>query len=76
MPCTRVRPGNRPRTSARAVITPNTTFTGTTIATMSSDSWKAEMAAGVVMESTKAPMPFSNVRHRMTISGSTSSTNR
>ncbi len=44
--CRRPRPGKRPRTSASAVTMPNTTFNGTTIATMISDMLSAEMAAG------------------------------
>ncbi len=76
MPCTSVRPGNLPRTSAIAVTMPKMTFTGTTIATMRIDSWNAEIAAGVEIESMNAPIPFSKVRHRMMISGSTSRTNR
>src|SRR5215203_3513280 len=44
------RPGNRPRTSASATVIPNTTLTGTTIATISTERLKAEIAAGVVTD--------------------------
>ena len=62
MASTMPRPGNRPRASASAVTRPNTTFSGTTMATMVSDMLTAEMAAGVVTDSQKATRPSSNVR--------------
>ncbi len=60
--CTMPRPRKRPRTNASAVTTPNTTFTGTTIATISRLSESAEIAAGVVICSQKAPKPSPKVR--------------
>ena len=55
---------------------PKTTLTGTTMATMSSDRLKAEIAAGVVIEATNAPIPSPNDRHRITATGRTTSTPR
>ena len=65
----RPRPRNRPRTRASAVPTPNTTLSGTTIATMSSDRLSAEIAAGVLIDSRNAPTPSPNVRTRMSTIG-------
>ena len=54
------------------MVTPNTTLSGTTMATMSSDRLSAEMAAGVPIEVMNAPMPSPKVRTRMTTIGRTS----
>ena len=70
------RPRNRPRTSARAVATPKTTLTGTTIATMSSDRLSAEMAAGVRIDARNVRQAGPKVRHRMTPIGTPSSAKR
>ena len=58
------------------MTTPKTTFSGTTIATMISDSESAEIAAGVVICSQKATRPSSNVRTRIIPIGTSSSTPR
>ena len=50
---------------------PKMTLSGTTIATTSSDNCSAEIAAGVVIDATKAPNPGSKVRHRMSPTGTT-----
>ena len=70
------RPGKRPRASASAVTRPKITFSGTTIATIVSDSEIAEMLAGVVTDSQNATNPSSNVRKRIIPSGTSTSTNR
>ena len=74
--CTMPRPGKRPRARASAVTTPKTTFSGTTIATIVSDSAIAEMPAGVVTCSQNATRPCSNVRKKIIVSGTTSRTKR
>lgn len=74
--CTTPRPGNFPRASASAVTTPNTTLMGTTIATISSESWIADCAAGVVTDSQNGVQPFSNVRQKIMPSGTASSSPR
>jgi hypothetical protein len=51
------------------VGTPKSTLSGTTIATTRSDSCSAEIAAGVVMDSKKAPIPGWNVRHKISATG-------
>ena len=48
-------PRKRPRTSASAVITPKTVFSGTAISAISTVSQNAWMAAGVVIESHTKP---------------------
>ena len=74
--CTMPRPGKRPRASASAVTSPKITLSGTTIATIVSDSEIAEMLAGVVTDSQNATSPSSNVRNRIIPSGTRTSTNR
>ena len=68
--CSTDFPRNRLRANSSAVLTPNTTLSGTTIATTSSESCRAEIAAGVVIEETKVPTPAAKVRHRMSPTGS------
>ena len=55
---------------------PKTTLTGTTMATISTDRLKAEIAAGVVTDATNAPIPSPNARQRITATGRTTSTPR
>ena len=76
MPESSRRPGNRPRTRTSAVTTPNTTLSGTTMATISSERLSAEMAAGVRIESQNAPRPGWKVRHKMVMIGKARSTAR
>ena len=63
--CSTLLPRNLLRANTSAVGTPKTTLSGTTIATTSSDSCSAEIAAGVVIDSKNAPTPGANVRHRI-----------
>ncbi|CNK51086.1 Uncharacterised protein [Mycobacterium tuberculosis] len=49
--CNAPLPRNRLRASTNAVGMPKTTFSGTTIATTSSDRFSAEIAAGVLTQS-------------------------
>jgi hypothetical protein len=76
MACTTPRPGKRPRASASAVTRPNTTLSGTTMATIVSDMEIAAMLAGVVTDSQNATKPSSNVRKRIIPSGTRTSTKR
>ncbi len=46
-------------------MTPKTTLSGTTRATMSSDRLIADIAAGVETDAMKAPTPGAKARHRM-----------
>ena len=55
-------PRKRPRTSARAVTTPKTVFSGTAMSAISMVSQKAWTAAGVVTERQTGASPCSNVR--------------
>ena len=55
--CRALLPRNLLRANTNAVGTPNTTLSGTTIATTSSDSCSADSAAGVVIDSKNAPTP-------------------
>ncbi len=74
--CSTPRPRKRPRTRASAVTTPKTTLSGTTIATMSSERLRAEIAAGVLMDARKVPRPGSKARQRMTPIGTATRTKR
>ena len=49
--CRTPLPRNRLRASTNAVGIPNTTFSGTTMATTSSDKFSADIAAGVLTQS-------------------------
>ena len=55
-------PGKRCRTIARATTIPNTVFSGTAIAVISSVSLNAFSASGLVIAFQAASVPFSNVR--------------
>ena len=55
--CSTLLPRNLLRANTSAVGTPNSTLSGTTIATTSSDSCSADTAAGVVIDSKNAPTP-------------------
>ncbi|CFS33778.1 Uncharacterised protein [Mycobacterium tuberculosis] len=48
--CKTPLPRNRLRASTNAVVTPKITFSGTTIATTSSDRFSADIAAGVLIQ--------------------------
>src|SRR6476646_7810470 len=72
--CNALLPRNLLRTNTSAVGIPKMTLSGTTIATTRSDSWSAETAAGVLTDVKNAPSPGSNVRHRMTTTGTMTST--
>src|SRR5690349_3688701 len=72
--CNALLPRNLLRASTSAVGTPNSTLSGTTIATTSSDSCSAEMAAGVPTDAKNEPIPGENVRHRMSPTGTITST--
>ena len=74
--CSRLLPRNLLRARTSAVGTPNSTLSGTTIATTSSDSCSADTAAGVVIDSKNAPMPGEKVRHRISPTGTISSNSR
>ena len=58
------------------MTTPKTTFSGTTMATISTVRFSAEMAAGVRIASQKAPSPGWKVRHRIVTIGNARSTAR
>ena len=72
--CSAALPRNRLRASNSAVLTPNTTLSGTTIATTISESCRAEMAAGVVIEARNAPKPGAKVRQRISPTGTATRT--
>ena len=72
--CSTPLPRNRLRASINAVGIPKTTLSGTTIATTSTDKFSAEIAAGVLIQSKNWPTPGANVRHRISPTGTTSST--
>ena len=55
-------PLNRPRASDSAQRTPKIVLSGTAIGVTMIVSQKAEIAAGVVIDSQNAPKPSSNVR--------------
>ena len=74
--CSRLLPRNLLRANTNAVGTPKITLRGTTIATTSSDSCKADNAAGVVTDSKNAPTPGAKVRHRINPTGTISSNSR
>ena len=62
-------PGNRRRTIASAATIPNTVFSGTAIAVISSVSLNAFSASGDVIAAHAASVPFSNVRQNTIASG-------
>ena len=72
--CSTLLPRNLLRASTSAVGTPKSTLSGTTIATTSSDSCSAEIAAGVVIESKNWPNPGAKVRQRISATGTITST--
>ena len=74
--CSTLFPRNLFRANTNAVGTPNSTLSGTTMATTSSDSCSAEIAAGVVIDSKNAPTPGVNVRQRISPTGTISSRKR
>src|ERR1700710_2004115 len=69
--CSALLPRNLLRASTSAVGTPNTTLSGTTIATTRTDNCNADTAAGLVIDATNSPNPGANVRQRMSPTGST-----
>gem|GEM_PF-4206855 len=73
--CSTPLPRNRLRASTSAVGIPKITLSGTTIATTSTDKFSAEIAAGVLIHATNWPKPGVKVRHRIKLTGTTSSTN-
>ena len=72
--CRTLLPRNLLRANTNAVGTPKITLSGTTIATTISDSSSAESAAGVVIEAMNSPKPGAKVRHRISPTGTTTST--
>ena len=72
--CSTPFPRNLLRASTNAVGIPKTTLSGTTIATTSTDKFNAEIAAGVLIQSKNSPRPGWKVRHRISPTGTTSST--
>ena len=74
MACRAALPRNLLRANTRAVGTPKMTLSGTTIATTSKDSCRADNAAGVVIDEKNAPTPGVKVRHRISPTGTTTST--
>jgi hypothetical protein len=72
--CSTDLPRNLLRARTSAVGTPKTTLSGTTIATTSSDNCSADTAAGVVIDEKKAPTPGAKVRHRISPTGTITST--
>src|SRR4051812_22605281 len=74
--CSSHLPRKRPRTSASAVTTPSTVFSGTAITAISTVSQKAWIAAGGVIELHTKPSPCSNVREKTTPTGISSSAAR
>lgn len=72
--CNALLPRNLLRASTSAVGTPKSTLSGTTIATTSNESCSAEIAAGVLIEAKKVPIPGLKVRHRISPTGTTTRT--
>ncbi len=72
--CSAPLPRNLLRANTNAVGMPNNTLSGTTIATTSNDNCRAEIAAGVVIWAKNSPRPGENERHRISPTGTTTST--